>query len=112
MKNIGKVSNLATTSQPSLGNITSNFNTQVGQIRDLKDVGTLIGGGFNKLLGQGSSGANILGGLKEFTGLNPSGITGIVGDLTGMGLDALGVRKADSNNLSTFDKGLGIATSN
>lgn len=75
----------------------------------LKDLGTVIGGGFNNLLGQGVSGTNILGGLKEFTGLNPSGITGIAGDLAGMGLDALGVRKADSNNLSTFDKGLGVA---
>jgi hypothetical protein len=75
----------------------------------LKDLGTVIGGGFNNLLGQGTSGANVLGGLKEFTGLNPSGITGIAGDLAGMGLDALGVSKAASNNLSTFDKGLGVA---
>ncbi len=75
----------------------------------LKDLGNVIGGGFNNLLGQGTSGANILGGLKEFTGLNPSGITGIAGDLAGMGLDALGVSKADSNNLSAFDKGLGVA---
>ena len=75
----------------------------------LKDLGTVIGGGFNNLLGQGASGANVLGGLKNFTGLNPSGITGIAGDLAGMGLDALGVSKANSNNLSTFDKGLGIA---
>ena len=75
----------------------------------LKDLGTVIGGGFNNLLGQGASGANVLGGLKNFTGLNPSGITGIAGDLAGMGLDALGVSKANSNNLSTFDKGLGVA---
>lgn len=109
MKNIGKVSKLATVSQPVLGNITSNFNTPVGQVRNLKDVGTLIGGGFNKLLGQGANGANILEGLKDFTGLNSSGITGIAGDLAGMGLEALGVRKADSNNLSTLDKGLGLA---
>ena len=110
MKNIGKVSNLATVSQPSLGNITSNFNTQVGQIRDLKDIGTLIGGGFNKLLGQGASGANILGGLKEFTGLNPSGVTGIAGDLAGIGLEALGVNKMTASNANAFDKTLDIAS--
>lgn len=73
----------------------------------LKDLGNVIGGGFNNLLGQ--SGSNVLNGLKGFTGLNPSGITGIAGDLAGMGLEALGVSKADSNNLSIFDKGLGAA---
>lgn len=75
----------------------------------LKDLGKVIGGGFNNLLGQGASGANVLGGLKNFTSLNPSGITGIAGDLAGVGLDALGAHKADSNNLSIFDKGLGAA---
>ena len=73
----------------------------------LKDLGNVIGGGFNNLLGQG--GSNVLNGLKGFTGLNSGQITGIAGDLTGMGLEALGVSKADSNNLSTFDKGLGVA---
>lgn len=74
----------------------------------LKDLGNVIGGGFNSLLGQG--GSNVLNGLKGFTGLNPGQITGIAGDLAGMGLEALGVRKMDSKGANAFDKGLNFTS--
>ncbi len=110
---LSTIQNSANFLASTLANSESKVVPDISKIRGLlkpsglKDLGNVIGGGFNNLLGQG--GSNVLNGLKDFTGLNPSGITGIAGDLAGMGLDALGVRKADSNNLSTFDKGLGVA---
>lgn len=108
MKNIGNVNKMTKVTSPILGKITSDFNLPIGTMRNIGDVGKLIGGGFNKLLGQ--SGTNILGGLKDFTGLNPSAITSIAGDVAGMGIEALGVKQMSGKASNTFDKGLDIAT--
>lgn len=107
---IQKTSNfLANTLANSGSKVVPDISKMAGLLKPggLRDLGNVIGGGFNSLLGQG--GSNVLNGLKGFTGLNPGQITGIAGDLAGMGLEALGVSKADSKNLSTFDKGLGLA---
>ena len=42
--------------------------------------------------------------------MNPGQLTGIAGDLAGMGLESLGVRKMDSKGANAFDKGLNIAS--
>lgn len=108
MKNIGKVNNLASVIKPSLGSINPNIASSISSIGGVKDLGKLIGGGFNSLLGQG--GSNILSGLKGFTGLNPGKITSIAGDLAGIGLEALGVNKMTASNANAFDKTLDIAS--
>lgn len=74
----------------------------------LSDLGKFLGGNFSKLLGQG--GTDVIKGLTNFSGLSPSGLINIGGDLAGMGLDALGVKKTNSANLSGFDKVLGFAS--
>jgi len=107
---IQKTSNfLASTLANSGSKVVPDISKMAGLLKPggLKDLGNVIGGGFNNLLGQG--GSNVLKGLKGFTGMNPGQITGIAGDLAGMGLEALGVRKMDSKGANAFDKGLDLA---
>ena len=101
---------LASTLANSGSKVVPDISKMAGLLKPggLKDLGNVIGGGFNNLLGQG--GSNVLKGLKGFTGMNPGQITGIAGDLAGMGLEALGVRKMDSKGANAFDKGLDFAS--
>lgn len=101
---------LASTLANSGSKVVPDISKMAGLLKPggLKDLGNVIGGGFNNLLGQG--GSNVLKGLKGFTGMNPGQITGIAGDLAGIGLEALGVRKMDSKGANAFDKGLDFAS--
>lgn len=72
-----------------------------------KDLGSFLGGNFNKLVGKG---AQALKGFGSSTGLGTSDMIGIGGDIVGMGLDALGVKKTDAQNQNGFDKLLGMAS--
>lgn len=98
----------------SQNNLTSGLTSYLaGRVIDPKsnilgDLGKFLGGNFNKMLGQ--TGTNVIKGLTNFSGLSPSGLINIGGDLAGMGLDALGVKKTNSANLSGFDKVLEFAS--
>jgi hypothetical protein len=98
----------------SQNNLTSGLTSYLaGRVIDPKsnilgDLGKFLGGNFSKMLGQ--TGTNVIKGLTNFSGLSPSGLINIGGDLAGMGLDALGVKKTNSANLSGFDKVLGFAS--
>lgn len=113
MNNIKPPSTLATVTPSIMGKINPSLMTDVSKVRGLfqpggvKDLGQFLGGGFNNMLGQG--GSNIVNGLKGFTGLSSGQLTSVAGDLAGMGLEALGVRKMDSRAANGFDKGLNIA---
>lgn len=101
---------LASTLANSGSKVVPDISKMAGLLKPggLKDLGNVIGGGFNNLLGQ--SGSNVLKGLKGFTGMNPGQLTSVAGDLAGMGLEALGVRKMDSKGANAFDKGLNFAS--
>ncbi len=74
----------------------------------LSDLGKFLGGNFSKLLGQG--GTDVVKNLTNFSTFSPNGLISVGGSLAGIGLEALGVNKANSNNLSGFDKALGFAS--
>lgn len=113
MKNIGKTTPTLSTPDPlqkgisSLGNFASTL-PAVSNIKKTGDLGRLIGGGFNNLLGQG--GSNVMEGIKNFTGLSTKGVIGVGGELASLGLSALGIKKADAGTASVFDKGLSTAS--
>jgi hypothetical protein len=73
----------------------------------LSDLGKFLGGNFSELLGQG--GTDVVKNLTNFSTFSPNGLISVGGSLAGIGLEALGVNKANSRNLSTFDKGLNVA---
>ena len=74
----------------------------------LSDLGKFLGGNFSKLFGQG--GTDVVKNLTNFSTFSPNGLISLGGSLAGIGLEALGVNKANSNNLSGFDKALGFAS--
>ena len=111
MKNIGKTNNLATVIQPTLGAINPNLASPIkaiqgisdlGQIRNFKDLTSLAKGGINSLIGN-KVGDSLFKSISGTGGLNVASIGLGVAD---MGLQALGVRSQDAETKTGFDKGL------
>lgn len=113
MKNIGKTNNLLNIQQPTLGAINPNLASPIkaiqgisdlGQIRNFKDLTSLAKGGINSLIGN-KVGDSLFKSISGTGGLNAANIGLGVAD---MGLQALGVRKQDAETKTGFDKAIGL----